>query len=246
MAITQRYAQPATGYSAQLDGLRSVTKWLVAAFAAVGALLVAGLTISDLGTLQPTSWRLYTAIGAVLLALTAVVFIIQQASTVLSHEWLTLASFGGQGDRLAFEHKSRKAKRHAALLRAIDDKLTVSSHELFGYVAPTRAQLHRRLSEADERILSSRPGSRRALRYAHEAATLREAARDTVQYANYYYTLQLFQSMCKRLGWAALVVAISIAVYAYAVDVPKSTPAKPATSVASVASASPGHSGSQQ
>ena len=207
---------PADGYAAQLDALRSVAKWLVAAFAGVGALLVAGLSISRIGQLSPSSWRLYAAGGSAILALAAVGFMIWQASTVLTHEWLTLASLCDPGPRL---RRPKEDWRSAQILE-IDNLLRISQHELFGYVAESVPQLHTRLREADQRIRRARPGSRRAMKAAREAAVLRKAARATAQYANYCYTLKLFQRMRARLGWAALVAVISVGLFAYAANPP--------------------------
>jgi hypothetical protein len=210
------------GYASQLETLRSVAKWLVAAFGAVGALLVAGLSLSGIGGLSPVSWRLYVAGGSAALALAAVGFMIREASVVLTHEWLTLASFGDEqtGQTLG----SQKSNWHLAQLHEIDDRLTVSCHELFGYAAESRPALQRRLRLADQRLRRARPGSRRAARWGREAEVLRQAARDTVQYANYYYTLKLFQRMRIRLAWAALIAVVSVGTFAYAVNSPHSVP----------------------
>lgn len=207
------------GYAAQLETIRSVAKWLIAAFAAVGALLVAGLSISGIGELSPSSWRLYVAGSSAALALATIAFMIKEASDVLSHEWLTLASFGDdQTSRLS---NARESSWHATQLLDIDEKLEVSRHELFGYAAETRPALQKRLRLADQNLRRIRPGSRRALKWAREAEVLRQAARDTVQYANYCYTLKLFQRMRIRLVWTALVAAISIGIFAYSVNPPK-------------------------
>jgi len=209
----------AGGYAAQLDALRSVAKWLVAAFAGVGALLVAGLSISRIGQLSPSSWRLYAAGGSAILALGAVGFMIWEASTVLTHEWLTLASLGDPGARL----RRPKADWRSAQILEIDNLLHISRHELFGYVAESVPQLHTQLSEADQRLWRARPGSRCALKAAREAAVLRKAAQATAQYANYCYTLKLFQRMRARLGWVALVAVISVGIFAYAANPPDAT-----------------------
>jgi hypothetical protein len=207
-----------SGYAAQLETLRSVAKWLVAAFGAVGTLLVAGLSVSGIGELPLSSWRLYAAGGSAALALTAVGFMIREASVVLTHEWLTLASFGDEqtGSTL----NTRKSDWSAQQLRDIDGELRVSRHELFGYAAESRADLQRRLHRADQRLWRARPGSRREARWRGETEILRQAARNTVQYANYYGTLKLFRRMRARLAWAALIVVISVGVFAYAVNPP--------------------------
>lgn len=209
----------AGGYAAQLEALRSVTKWLLTAFAGVGALLVTGVSLSGIGQLPLRSWRLYVAVSAAASALGAVAYMIRQASVVLTHEWLTLASFGDESSDEAF--RGGKPSWRSIQLREIDEKLAVSRHELFGYAAKSRPQLHARLREADERLWRCQPGSRRAVRCEREAAVLRKAARDTVQYANYSYTLRLFQCMRARVTWAALVVVIGVAVYVYVVKTPK-------------------------
>ena len=217
MTETSVVSDPPSGYAAQLDALRSVAKWLVAASAGVGALLVAGLSISRIGELSPSSWRLYVAGFAAVLALATVGFMINEATIVLTHEWLTLASFGEEPtDGIV---RPQQSEWRSAQLREIDDRLAVARHELFGYAAQSRSELHRRLRQADELLWQS-PDSVQAVKAAREAAVLRKAARDTVQYANYYFTLKLFQRMRIRLGWAALVTAISIGVFAYAVNPP--------------------------
>src|SRR5690242_3304129 len=86
-------AGPTSGYGAQLETLRSAAKWLLAAVGGVGVLLVAGLQLTGIGRLSMTSWRLYLAVGATAVALSAIGYMIKAASTVLTQEWLTLADF---------------------------------------------------------------------------------------------------------------------------------------------------------
>ncbi len=203
-------------YASQLDALRSVAKWLLAAFAGVGGLLVAGLSISGIGRLPLASWRFYAAAASAALAVSSVGFMIREVSVVLTHEWLTLASFGDEPTATALY--GNKPSWRAIQLREIDEKLTVSRHELFGYAAESRSQLQARLRRADEALWRARAGSRRARIRERQAEVLRRAARDTVQYANYHYTLKLFARMRKRIAWAALMTAVSVGVFAYAVN----------------------------
>lgn len=211
------------GYITQLDSLRSTAKWLVTAFAAVAVLLVGGLQLSRIGALSPSSWRLWACIGSVSIALTTVGYMINAASIVLTHEWLTLATFSDDPDDgvLRLSNRAiRRAARRAALLQRVEEGLEASQHELFGYAAATISQLHARLCDCDERIWKETPGSDAASKAQQEAATLRQAAREAVQYANYYFTLELFKKMRIRLGWAAGVVAVSVGVFAYAATPP--------------------------
>jgi len=203
----------------QLDSLRSSARWLVAAFAAVAALLVGGLQISGIGALPDSSWRLYLAIGSVGIALAAVGYMIREASVVLTHEWLTLASLGDEPGTGRLP-PTRQDTQRAALIQTIEEKLAVSRHELFGYAAASVEQLHARLADCDELIWRGKLGTEAVSAAQQEAALLRRAARDAVQYANYYFTLRLFQRMRARIGWAAGIVAVSVGVFGYTVSTP--------------------------
>jgi hypothetical protein len=222
--------ESAGGYAAQLDALRSVVKWLVAAFAGAGALLVGGLQISGIGQLSPSSWRLYVAACAAGLALAGVGYMIKEASVVLTQEWLTLASLGDEATGPVLRPR-QQTDWWSARLREIDEKVVLSRHELFGYAVETRGQLHRRLRLADERGWQSEPGSETEIGAAKESAMLRKAARDTVQYANYCLTLKLFQRMRIRLGWASAIVATCVVIFAYAANPPKHPAPTPVTIV---------------
>lgn len=223
------------GYTAQLESLRSTAKWLVGASAAVGAVLVAGLQLADLGQLPPTSWRLYAALAAAVTGLSAVGFMLKETSAVLAHRWLTLGSFTDEAVDEVFNKPKRRTKEQTGLCE-IERQIMRSRHELFGYAAPSIAQLHKKLRETDEaawrdeELLSASadahcvPGLTATQKALHAPALLRQAARDVAQCANYYSTLARFRKMRTRLGWAALVVVISSGVFAYAANPPKPPP----------------------
>ncbi|GIH19273.1 hypothetical protein [Rugosimonospora africana] len=209
------------GYASQLDALRSAAKWLLAAAAAVGALLVAGLQLTGIGQLSIDSWRLYVGLGAALTALAAVGYVIKAASTVLAQEWLTLADFTDDASGLP----GPRAKRVRALadLRTVEKRLMSSRHELFGYLAPTLAELHRKLHESHEVMWSADPASTAHQEASERSDRLRKAARDVVQAANYYYVLRLFKALRLRMAWAAVVGVAGVAVFAYVVNPPEAT-----------------------
>jgi hypothetical protein len=210
------------GYAAQLDSLRSTAKWIVAALGAVAVVLVAGLQLSDLGALSFSSWRFYAAVAAAVIALAGVIYMIREASVVLTNEWLTLAAFADAPDDgiVKKTRKANRARKVAGQLQLVERKLELSRDELFGYGAASIYELQARLSECDERIWQVPSDSKEASDAQRQAALLRQAARETVQYANYYSTLELFQRMRLKLGWAAVVVAISVGVFAYSGNMP--------------------------
>lgn len=80
------------------DSVRQVAKWLIAAFAAVGAVLAAGVQISNLG--DATGVRLLGAVVASAIGLAGIVLAIVQISRVLEPQEATLRDLE-QSDVLA-------------------------------------------------------------------------------------------------------------------------------------------------
>ena len=70
-------------YSGPADRVRETAKWLIVSFAAVGTILVAGSQLSSLGDLDLAGWRIWAALGGVVVALSAVVVSIEKVSQVL-------------------------------------------------------------------------------------------------------------------------------------------------------------------
>src|SRR3954453_2716204 len=78
-------------YTRATENLRSATKWLLAAFAATGGILIAGLQLTPLGSLL--TWRAALAATSALLALGSVGLLIVSAGGLLTDEWVSLAQF---------------------------------------------------------------------------------------------------------------------------------------------------------
>jgi len=78
------------------DRIRESAKWLVASFAAVGALLIAGLQIADIGSL--TDERLAWAIVGIIVGVLGVVVAIAAASSVVTKSFVTLKGLAAQSD----------------------------------------------------------------------------------------------------------------------------------------------------
>jgi hypothetical protein len=208
-----------SGYAAQLETLRSAAKWLLAAAAAVGALLVAGLQLTGIGRLPLTSWRLYVALAAAVLTLSAIGYIVKAASNVLTQEWLTLADFTDHATGLPGPWGEGRGA--PAYLRPIEDHLTGSRHELFGYAAPTLPELHNKLHESHMTMWRADLDVATRQQAAETSSELRKATRDVVQAANYYHVLRLFKALRIRMVWAAVTGVVGITVFAYVVNPPQ-------------------------
>ncbi|MEU5952551.1 hypothetical protein [Streptomyces sp. NPDC047525] len=208
-----------SGYTTALESLRSTAKWLLTAFAGAGAALAAGLQLTGIGELSADSWRLWVALASAAVALAALGYMATSASSVLSQDWVTLGSFTDEDvDSLLHDEPDSRRRRHfGAVVRRLDENRL----ELYGHVATDLGALHRKLRETDDEINSpaTEPARREAALLL--ADRLRATAREVVQCANYYWTLQLFRRMRVRLAWASLIAVLALSSYAYAANPPK-------------------------
>jgi hypothetical protein len=77
-------------YAAATQRLREAAKWLLAAAAGVGGVLVAGLQLGDLNQLSLQEWpRIIVALSGVVVALAGVGMVLTRATAVLTHDWVT-------------------------------------------------------------------------------------------------------------------------------------------------------------
>jgi hypothetical protein len=222
MVDTPGSAGSAGPYASATETLRSAAKWLLAAVAAVGGALVAGLQLTNLGRLGSDELpRLILALVAVAAAAVAVGYMIREASGVLTSEWVTLTHF----DDATFENMVREGrsgldKEH---LQEISAKIDDVREELYGHVASTIGQLHTYLREANDKAAKVASGELPATAYERAEAIarsreLRAVARDVVDYANYERTLRLFDQLKTRLARGAIVVLIAVTLFAYATN----------------------------
>ena len=215
-----RNDEPDSGlsFASQLETLRSAAKWLVASAAAVGAILVAGLQLTGIGTLPLTSWRFYVAVAAALGTLAGIGYVIKVSSTFLIQEWLTLADFIDEASGLL-----RPGDRKTPVdgyIKLIESQVMASRHELFAYAAADLPDLHRKLQHAHETLWRADPDSQEYRDASVTSGQLRRAAQAVVHAANYYYARELFRELRVRTAWSALVTAFAIGVFAYVANPP--------------------------
>lgn len=211
-------------YAAATETLRSTAKWLLAAFAGVGGVLVAGLQLTSLGSL---GWhdplRLLAAVLGVGGAMGAVGYMVRDTAAILTAEWVTLAHFDDDAfDAMVQSGRSVVRKDE---LEAIGASIDDVQEELYGHVARSIDELQRRLREANEKTSAMTGGAQAtpeewAQAFAG-AGELRAAAREVVDYANYERTARSFARLKRRLARGAVCAVISVTVFAYASNPPK-------------------------
>ncbi|GGQ87830.1 hypothetical protein [Couchioplanes azureus] len=228
---------PADAYLAATEALRATTRWLVTAAAGVGAVLVAGLQLTGLGSLGAQEMpRLVAAFGGLVVALTGVGYMVLRASQILTTEWVTLAdiekdifdhrvrqsaqrSDGGARPRLrdrVARPRDRRYRLRAAMIEGLKERLEFIAEELFGSLATSVPDLYAQLADANEAARGA-PDSAPA----RSAAALQQAAVTVVAFANFYITKEWFKVLRRQLAAASAVVIAGVLVFAYAANPPK-------------------------
>lgn len=219
-----------TPYQQPADTIRTTAKWLVTAFAGVGGILVAGIPLSKLGDLR--GWRLILGLAAIVIALAMIFYIIPLVSRVFTAKYITLADFGLS----VFPTRTGESalKQVSRRIEPIEEAVESSGYELFGADAASLADLNRQITEVTEKLReeSLEPGERMDALSKRER--LMDAAGRVVAFANYEEVRQTFKKSYKPMAGAALIVALALMGFAYAVG---STPPPP--TVPNVTSPSP-------
>jgi len=212
----------ATGRYAQgTEGLRSTAKWLLAAFAGVGAVLLAGVQITALGSLGGSNWpRLIGAWASLGAALAAVGYMIQQTTRVLTDQWVTLAELSNED--INNDLQPTPDQRRVDTVRELLARIELNRQQLYFHVAASVPDLHRALRQANTAAQAlgtiEGPPSGRLLWAVARAEYIRYTAAQVTDFANYHRTLGVFTSLKPRLAVAASCTAVAIAIFAYAAN----------------------------
>jgi hypothetical protein len=241
-------------YAAATQKLREAAKWLLAAAAGVGGLLLAGLQLGSVGDLPLP--RIVIALIALIMALAGVGMVIRCAGALLTQDWVTLAELASDDvrQRVNERWKSKRERRPFPDLSRLDNwarpdaasiyadlKLARYREELYGNFAQTPEELFRQFKQANEQArrraaAGASPASDDAARYDRE---LRLAVQKVVEFANYRRTRANFTKLETVLFWSACAVVAGVTTFAIAAPSEsggqdsKTSPAVPTTATAS-------------
>ncbi|MEU6889521.1 hypothetical protein ABZ918_30805 [Streptomyces viridosporus] len=201
--------------------VRGAARWLVTSYAALAALLVAGIQLKDVSSIT-SEWRLAVALLAVLIALLATSTVIVAASRVLIAPALTW------NDLVRRETKEMTGRptTPAAILDETPPKQDPLLTELkwFTQIQPVQftspRDLREKLSAARE-DLSNNPSD--GLR--EQVLQYEQAAQACLQQANAWWSRQLYERLITLLKWSSTVIAVCILVFLWA-SRPPEEPAK--------------------
>ena len=209
---------PAASYATATDNLRTAARWLLTAAAAAGAVLVAGVQLTSIGSLGPGDWpRLLAAASGLAAGLGAVGYMIFHASLLLTDAWITLAQLVLDPFNQQLKDSARRRDRKRAdKIDRIRRELDGYQDEFFGSLADSISDLYHRLIDANKKARES-PSPE----HAQAAADLKRAVDSLVQAANYSYTRAEFAVLRRRLAGAGAVFVAGIVIFAYAANPPK-------------------------
>ena len=186
--------------------IREVVKWLIAAFAAVGGLLIAGSQLAEIG--QLTGWRLAAAIAAIFLVLLGVAVAILEAVRVFIPLPLGLKDVAEGKDLERIRSKI-----------AADPSLM---HWQAASVPELRARQEALLKDETEawQIFKRDENDKEALRLAERASAdrvvVQEAVTSVVAFARYTLASELFKRSLRGMLAGATIAALAIALFAWA------------------------------
>jgi hypothetical protein len=234
-------AEPTTSpFASATANIQAAARWIVAALAAVGGVLVSSVPLTGLGKFNSLSEFFEAGLG-LLLALAAVGFMIRSAARVLTTEYITVAALR---DAELPETAGSKPRPITATLKQIKR----NRDELFGEVAEDLGDLNTRLGNANEALRSESGASVPAAAppapavsgrpqpggvgpanqpttieatLTSVAARLQAAARTVVDFANYDVARRNFSTLTVRLLAAGFISVLGVADYAYFVSRPE-------------------------
>jgi hypothetical protein len=205
--------------------IRETTKWLIGVYAAVGAALIAGSQLSDIGQLPACLGfsiecsRLWLAVAGLILALLAVAIAINTAVRVLVWQDMTLARIIKDWEQGERSHVRQFFNENPALLQGFLDPNDISKQE---------DEAFREFDELDARARNSDVTEKERLDIEqeltrHEARLSNMLAREEafVAVANSIALTSYFRrTMLRWLLVCAGLAAVGVALFSWAVNAP--------------------------
>jgi hypothetical protein len=216
----------AVGYSKDIADLRAAAKWLVVAFAAVGAVFAGGVQISKAGQLSwdDTKPRFIIAGIGVLLVVGGVIVAIDATMNVLRTDYLTLGDILDNKNEAAFKSIRTRERLVApfANVAYLKAKLPGLSDEL---------QDRHEAEDAYEKVALN-PSDKEAARPYKDAKTLQEIAQrkltqptkarsQALEVAKLLDVRYRYEKHRRRLAFCALATPFGVAGFAWAANPPE-------------------------
>lgn len=196
-------------FSAAVSHVRDTAKWTLAAYAAIGAILVAGSQLSEIGSFDwrdPRLWVAVTAVAASLTAIAAAVHFVVSVQTAGEVSLADLADQESAQEQAGGGSVHPFVLRNQALLAGYDNVRTLQDDYL-GYIKDRYE-----VSRADDRVADAQIYGRWVSYLGKVVAQLLAAARyDEVSRA-------FSQNLRRRILGPALAAGFAVGVFAWAAN----------------------------
>lgn len=227
--------QPAAHEDAQ-DDTRTAAKWLIGAFAGVGALLLSGIGLTNLGRLEGNDLEL--AIAAFAVGVTGVIVAVYLIVDVLTPAPVTMTNLAeyeqARNERKgasAYDELVKYIESDPALLQGIVKSSDPRNEVLILAARKYREALDARLEKADaywdlakdkgEKDAEAVRAKEVAQAAANRATTMHSTVRRLEQIATSQQSIFVFKARRGALATAAIFIALSIGTFAVASNPPE-------------------------
>jgi hypothetical protein len=198
-------------YVAAAETIRQAARWLVAAFAGVGGVLVAGVPLTDVGRVEAGTSDFWFAVMGIAAALVAIAYMIHAVSRVFTSEFISFAEYSE-----ATVPGVTGAEKRRKLLLDIGEVAERSGDELYGAEARDLGELHTRLQDTNQAVrtakLEGQAAPEDAVRHARDATA---AANRAMEFINYEFVRRTFRHLFPRLAAGGLIVALGVGTYVF-------------------------------
>ncbi len=222
---------PANPYQKGVDQIRSTATWLIAAFAAVATVMLAGSQLSSVGklTMADDPLRLWTALIAAFVAVGATIYAIFGLTNVLAPVMASLGALRVEGAsesplaKLAADDSGLLAGR-TDVPALLDDYETQRKNQFSAFSDQTKA--HKELDEAinddAKKFASIRSiaADKRRDRADAEVGVLRKTVVALTQLSAYLQVSSRFEKERTKVIWSGAAAAIAIIAFAWAANPP--------------------------
>lgn len=225
MAETE--AKAAAPLAAAADRIRANAVWIIGAFAAVGAILAAGLQIGDVGELSTDDWpRLVAAFGGVAVAFAGIVLAIAAASRVATRSHVSLNMLGTKGvldkEKTTINADRALLLNYPSVEALVEDATAAYAREsrLWSDYNEAKAQMPRSRDpeeKAKQKVEQLERDYRAAQKESNEAGRV---SGKVLEVASFLRVQNTFEGALKFMFAGAVLAAIGIVAFGWGINPP--------------------------
>lgn len=223
MADEKKTTETLTPLASAAERIRGSAQWLLGAFAAVGALLAAGLQIASIGELDTDNGaRFWIAFGGIALAVIGIIFAVAAAATVSTKSEVSLHWLASNPDSEASKMvNADPALRQGLTLESLRDRLNETA-------TATGAQFDAIVDLGDPGNDTAKQEKSAELRATYKQQTaeldrLQRVRADVLDVASFYRVKDAFDNAKVKMVAGALATAIGITAFAWGANAPEPT-----------------------